>query len=164
MPPRVLVWYMWFSKPSPGLGRLRVVGLASQWSFIVFGFSTLNIKPIELSVKSFKERRNRGFEHVLRKLSIKRSLAHCVLELSLKVGWSFWNLLFPTLELWGCFETGIGHAHGTHCPKVRIKHVQNSYMQPFTRVFFWFEETTCICHVSHDLQEFILDWQVTLHH
>ena len=39
-----------------------------------------------------------------KKLSIKSSLACCTLEPILKVGWNFWDLLFPPLKLWEGFR------------------------------------------------------------
>ena len=55
----------------------------------------------ELSVKSLdlKEGRKHGVDPSLRKLSIKKSLAHCVAEPLLKVGWNIWDFLFPPLKL-----------------------------------------------------------------
>ena len=47
------------------------------------------LHTIELSVKSLKKGPNRGFDPSLRKVSIKSSLAHHVLELIVKVGWNF---------------------------------------------------------------------------
>ena len=58
----------------------------------------------ELSVKSTKEGRTRGFDPSLRKLSIKSSLACCALDPILKVGCNFWDLLFPPLKLWEKFR------------------------------------------------------------
>ena len=61
---------------------------------------------IELSVKSLKEGWNRRFDHSLRKLSIKSSLAHCVLKPILKDGCKFWNLrVFPLLKFFENFRT-----------------------------------------------------------
>ena len=45
-----------------------------------------------------------GHDHSLRKLSIKSSLARPVSEPILKVGWNFWDLLFPSLKFWQNFR------------------------------------------------------------
>ena len=51
---------------------------------------------MKLSVKFLKEARNHGFDPSLRGNSMKNSLARCVLESILKLGWNFLNLLLSS--------------------------------------------------------------------
>ena len=76
----------------------------------------------KLSKQSLKDGPNSGFFHSLRKLSMKSSLACCVLEPVLKVGWNFWDLFWATSQtLKRKFRSKIGYVHGTqHYPKSRI--------------------------------------------
>ena len=53
---------------------------------------------LELFIKSLKEGWNYGFDPSLRKLPIKSLLACYVLEPIMKIGWNFWDLLFPPLN------------------------------------------------------------------
>jgi hypothetical protein len=52
---------------------------------------------LELFVTFLKEGQNRGFDPSVRGLPLR---AHRALEPILKVGWNFWDFLFPRLELW----------------------------------------------------------------
>jgi hypothetical protein len=58
---------------------------------------------VELFIKSRKEGQNHGFDHSLRKLSIRSFLAHHVSKSILKVGRKSWDLLFPSLKTLGEF-------------------------------------------------------------
>ena len=51
----------------------------------------------------------------LRKLSIKSSLAHCVLELILKVGCKFWDSSSALSNFERILGCTIWHTHGTCC-------------------------------------------------
>jgi hypothetical protein len=65
------------------------------------------LRSLECSVfwdeKSLKEGQNHTVWSFFEKLSIKSSLVCHVLEPILKVGWYFWDLLFPSLKLWEIF-------------------------------------------------------------
>ena len=73
------------------LGPLEIQG--NMWATIHPGFVGSSIETrylknhlSELSVKSLEERRNRGFDPSFGDLSIKSSLARCLMEIVLKLG------------------------------------------------------------------------------
>ena len=77
---------------------------------------------LKLSMKSLKDGQNCGFDHSLRKFSIKSLSICCVLRLILKVGWNFGGIFFFTSQFLKKHKLRsiIGYAHGTRCPKSKI--------------------------------------------
>ena len=86
--------------------------------------------PRDLSTKSLKSGRNRGFDPSLKKLSIESLLTRCVSEPTLKVGWKFWDTLFAPLKLWE--KNGIKNRICTwdRCPKSHIGLCRASFNLP----------------------------------
>ena len=78
--------------------------------FILIQLLTIVTYILELFKKSLKDGQNLMFDPSSRKLSIKSSLAHRVVESNFKVGANFEKNL----------GSKIGYAHRTHCPKARI--------------------------------------------
>ena len=72
---------------------------------------------LELSVKSLKERRDRGFYPSVTKLSIKIALPHCTLEPDLKVGRNFGTSSFHLLNFEDILGSKTRCVHGSCCPK-----------------------------------------------
>ena len=102
------------------LGQVTVMSYTFQWSKLCSRQSQESTKVrhnlkwnisqgkrflSELSVKSFKEGWNQGFDLSMRIIFIKSLLASCVLEPILKVGWNFWDLLVSPLKVWELLES-----------------------------------------------------------
>ena len=73
---------------------MHILYIQLQWSA-----KRNHFQIVELSVKSLEEGQICGFDPSWRKFSITSSLACRVLEPILKVGWNFWDLFFPPLNL-----------------------------------------------------------------
>ena len=76
---------------------------------------------LELSINSLKEGPNHEFEPSLRKLYVKSSSGHCVLELVFESRVKFFGPPLSTSQtLREILRSKIGYVHGTCCPKTHI--------------------------------------------
>jgi hypothetical protein len=89
--------------------HVHVTTIQYEWRGSSLKQATLSKKlqktnEIELSIKFMKERQNRAVDPYSRKLCVKNLLIYRTLEPILKVGWNFWDLIFPSLQRWRNFR------------------------------------------------------------